>query len=166
MIDTTLERRMYFNGEVFNKQCPECHQPLVAEPCNIKLMVQLGDELESWVTNRHGGIFCPTCPVVVFDEQLLSTLVGEIVADNTKEARFFIVGIVDLSNPPADRTKRMEVEDLEIIYFLDREKDKYVLNKQKNRNINQPLRDNAPKIGRNDPCSCGSAIKFKKCCGK
>jgi SEC-C motif domain protein len=24
----------------------------------------------------------------------------------------------------------------------------------------------APKIGRNDPCSCGSGQKFKKCCGK
>lgn len=23
-----------------------------------------------------------------------------------------------------------------------------------------------PKIGRNDPCSCGSKKKFKKCCGK
>ncbi len=24
---------------------------------------------------------------------------------------------------------------------------------------------NGPKIGRNDPCSCGSGKKFKKCCG-
>ena len=24
----------------------------------------------------------------------------------------------------------------------------------------------APKIGRNDPCPCGSGKKFKKCCGK
>lgn len=24
----------------------------------------------------------------------------------------------------------------------------------------------APKIGRNDPCSCGSGKKFKKCCGQ
>lgn len=24
----------------------------------------------------------------------------------------------------------------------------------------------AVKIGRNDPCSCGSGIKYKKCCGK
>jgi SEC-C motif domain protein len=23
---------------------------------------------------------------------------------------------------------------------------------------------NAPKIGRNDPCSCGSGRKYKKCC--
>ncbi|MCV2403255.1 SEC-C metal-binding domain-containing protein [Marinomonas sp. C2222] len=23
-----------------------------------------------------------------------------------------------------------------------------------------------PKIGRNDPCACGSEKKYKKCCGK
>ncbi|MCA3041361.1 MAG: SEC-C domain-containing protein [Rhodocyclaceae bacterium] len=23
-----------------------------------------------------------------------------------------------------------------------------------------------PKVGRNDPCPCGSGQKFKKCCGK
>jgi preprotein translocase subunit SecA len=27
-----------------------------------------------------------------------------------------------------------------------------------------PFRREAPKIGRNDPCSCGSGKKFKKCC--
>ena len=26
--------------------------------------------------------------------------------------------------------------------------------------------DNFPKVGRNDPCSCGSLKKFKKCCGR
>ena len=24
----------------------------------------------------------------------------------------------------------------------------------------------APKVGRNEPCTCGSGKKFKKCCGK
>jgi SEC-C motif-containing protein len=28
-----------------------------------------------------------------------------------------------------------------------------------------PARQSAPKIGRNDPCSCGSGKKYKKCCG-
>ncbi|GAF75123.1 unnamed protein product, partial [marine sediment metagenome] len=23
-----------------------------------------------------------------------------------------------------------------------------------------------PKVGRNDPCPCGSGKKFKKCCGR
>jgi len=28
-----------------------------------------------------------------------------------------------------------------------------------------PVRHSEPKIGRNDPCPCGSGKKFKKCCG-
>ncbi len=29
----------------------------------------------------------------------------------------------------------------------------------------QPVRRNEPKVGRNDPCPCGSGKKYKKCCG-
>ena len=29
----------------------------------------------------------------------------------------------------------------------------------------QPVRNTGPKVGRNDPCPCGSGRKFKKCCG-
>jgi len=30
----------------------------------------------------------------------------------------------------------------------------------------KPITRSAPKIGRNDPCPCGSGKKYKKCCGK
>lgn len=30
----------------------------------------------------------------------------------------------------------------------------------------QPFRRSEPKIGRNDPCPCGSGKKYKKCCGR
>ncbi len=30
----------------------------------------------------------------------------------------------------------------------------------------QTQRHEAPKVGRNDPCPCGSGKKYKKCCGK
>ena len=30
----------------------------------------------------------------------------------------------------------------------------------------KPIERTAPKIGRNDPCSCGSQKKYKKCCGQ
>ena len=37
-------------------------------------------------------------------------------------------------------------------------------------NKEQPVQttvvNNDPKIGRNDPCSCGSGKKYKNCCGK
>jgi tetratricopeptide (TPR) repeat protein len=31
---------------------------------------------------------------------------------------------------------------------------------------NEPIVNRDPKIGRNDPCPCGSGKKYKKCCGK
>ncbi len=30
----------------------------------------------------------------------------------------------------------------------------------------QPIRRDEPKVGRNDPCPCGSGKKFKQCCGE
>ncbi|MEG1788855.1 MAG: YchJ family protein [Kiritimatiellia bacterium] len=30
----------------------------------------------------------------------------------------------------------------------------------------QPIHRETPRIGRNDPCPCGSGKKYKKCCGK
>ena len=32
--------------------------------------------------------------------------------------------------------------------------------------VTQTIQRNAPKLGRNDPCHCGSGKKFKHCCGK
>jgi SEC-C motif-containing protein len=29
-----------------------------------------------------------------------------------------------------------------------------------------PIRATAPSVGRNDPCPCGSGLKWKRCCGK
>ena len=31
--------------------------------------------------------------------------------------------------------------------------------------VNLPTVRDTPKVGRNDPCPCGSGKKFKKCCG-
>ncbi|PID78724.1 hypothetical protein CSB20_13710 [bacterium DOLZORAL124_64_63] len=32
--------------------------------------------------------------------------------------------------------------------------------------VNKPIKREEPKVGRNDPCPCGSGKKFKKCCGR
>jgi preprotein translocase subunit SecA len=33
-------------------------------------------------------------------------------------------------------------------------------------NRKKPVKRNNTKVGRNDPCPCGSGKKYKKCCGK
>jgi uncharacterized protein YecA (UPF0149 family) len=30
----------------------------------------------------------------------------------------------------------------------------------------EPPQNASRKIGRNDPCPCGSSLKFKRCCGR
>jgi uncharacterized protein YecA (UPF0149 family) len=30
----------------------------------------------------------------------------------------------------------------------------------------RPIVNESPKVGRNDPCPCGSGKKYKKCCGR
>jgi preprotein translocase subunit SecA len=32
--------------------------------------------------------------------------------------------------------------------------------------ITIPLKREMPKVGRNDPCPCGSGKKYKQCCGR
>ncbi|MFY9402446.1 MAG: preprotein translocase subunit SecA [Candidatus Omnitrophota bacterium] len=39
-------------------------------------------------------------------------------------------------------------------------------NNEKSRLLNPTVKLSSPKIGRNDPCPCGSGKKYKKCCGR
>lgn len=32
--------------------------------------------------------------------------------------------------------------------------------------VKEPVKRKSAKIGRNDPCPCGSGLKYKQCCGK
>ncbi len=47
--------------------------------------------------------------------------------------------------------------------IFDEEKQKELYREQK---ASQTVRNEGPKIGRNDPCPCGSGKKYKKCCGR
>ncbi len=49
--------------------------------------------------------------------------------------------------------------------ILDEEKGFFTEDENKRYStFTEPVRRDAPKIGRNDPCSCGSGKKYKKCC--
>jgi preprotein translocase subunit SecA len=51
-------------------------------------------------------------------------------------------------NPPTPGTRALEPEDNEVKLDL------------------APVRRDLPKVGRNEPCPCGSGKKFKNCCGR
>jgi HEAT repeat protein len=83
----------------------------------------------------------------------------------------------DIATARAGRPKLSE-EDLEEIFSAfstssdddDYEPERSPLNRVKAiedfNEVTMPFRREGPKIGRNDPCPCGSGKKYKKCCGK
>ncbi|NUM89707.1 MAG: YchJ family protein [Bdellovibrionales bacterium] len=50
-------------------------------------------------------------------------------------------------------------------YFVDGESHVHEEGKGHESPPQKPMVREAPKVGRNDPCACGSGKKFKKCCG-
>lgn len=87
---------------------------------------------------------------------------------------------IDLENLEKDSALKVTI-DYEKLYFnmLDAKADylfglpqwEGIFSKDKRREIQKDYRDSKTvvkevKIGRNDPCPCGSGKKYKKCCGK
>ena len=87
---------------------------------------------------------------------------------------------LDLEELTADEEITLEV-DLEKLYFnmLDAKAEylyslpqwEGIFSPEKRKEIQKQYREstmvrNENKIGRNDPCTCGSGKKYKKCCGK
>jgi uncharacterized protein YecA (UPF0149 family) len=62
--------------------------------------------------------------------------------------------------------KNNELHDA-FVFHIEDIKERMRLGTYKSRkSISKPVVRETPKVGRNDPCSCGSGIKYKKCCGK
>ena len=71
------------------------------------------------------------------------------------------------------RIFKMRPDDFSVasIHEIEKQKEKEMASLQVGGDISGPsdaatIRRAAPKVGRNDPCPCGSGKKYKKCCGK
>jgi uncharacterized protein len=60
----------------------------------------------------------------------------------------------------ADAPWLYELEEWNDIYTEDERKELYLAQKKSHTVVN------GPKVGRNDPCPCGSGKKYKYCCGR
>ena len=53
----------------------------------------------------------------------------------------------------------------EVEEIRQKQKQDYILSRGEDTPANQTIKRESEKVGRNDPCPCGSGKKFKKCCG-
>ena len=54
---------------------------------------------------------------------------------------------------------RQNIERIEVVK-------KQITNESDDSTVKQPKKNKEKKIGRNDPCPCGSGKKYKNCCGR
>ncbi|HQP28913.1 MAG TPA: SEC-C metal-binding domain-containing protein, partial [Syntrophales bacterium] len=54
----------------------------------------------------------------------------------------------------------------EVEEMRERQRQDYIMSRGEDTPASQTVRREEKKIGRNDPCPCGSGKKYKKCCGR
>ncbi len=153
-IDLSIRRRRYYSIECETMLCPECNSELIDEGCTILLEVKSNTDEGEFMTNLNGSHFCANCPVVVFDKEKVEQA-ARLGIKGEKNIQYLIAGIVDLNSIPKEK-KHLEIgtdeNPVPLIEFLP--------------NLNSPTVLKDKKVGRNEPCPCGSGKKYKKCCGR
>lgn len=155
--DLSISRRKYYSEDCGLNFCPECGQPLVEGSCSVLIAAKSDTDERDFMSNITGSHFCESCPVVVFDSDKVEQAARLIFRGGTN-IRCKIEGIIDFNKIP-EHKKHLQIgiegNPVPLVSFLPD------LNKR-----NKTTVVNDKKIGRNEPCPCGSGKKYKKCCGK
>ena len=153
---------MYWSDSLENCNiCPECGTMLNKEYKTYLVAVYIKKESDPYVTGNSGGYFCPNCAVVVLDKATFEDAVTVVAGTNKVGSfEFAVLGLVDYDAIPEDKRDEefgTKNNPLPLIQFKVQSK------KNPARNTKS---SSSRKIGRNDPCPCGSGKKYKKCCGR
>ncbi len=109
------------------------------------------EELKDGIGLRAYGQKDPVVQYRIEGFDMFDQMVEDIKFDVVK----LLLNIQKAQNLKREETARITSESLENLNDLD--------NTTKN---SQPVKNTTPKVGRNDPCPCGSGKKYKNCCGK
>ncbi len=151
--DLSIPRRRYYSEDCGLTLCPECRKPLIEDGCTVVIAVKSDTDEGEFISNMTGSHFCESCPVVVFDSDKIEEA-AKLGIKSDKNVRYLIGGIVDFNAIPKEKRHLeigIEENPVPLVHFLP--------------NLNKTTTVKDKKIGRNEPCPCGSGKKYKKCCG-
>jgi hypothetical protein len=162
----SIPRHMYWSTELENsKRCPSCRSRLKKIHQTYLLLVKTKREPDEFLIGCDGGYFCHRCPTVVLDKEEFTEMAK--ITTNAPYFGFKIVGIVDLDSIPEDKKDKLFDDDnpIPLVPFASINNISENNDSLANKSANKPMKD-SKKIGRNQPCPCGSGKKYKKCCGR
>jgi len=92
----------------------------------------------------------------------------ETLMDNIEKSSVSLFFRAELVAPPTQRepaVEKMSTQHQEVSAYNAGEAPAAMTNAPAPA-TKRPIQRDEPKVGRNDPCHCGSGLKYKKCCGK
>ncbi len=151
--DLSIPRRRYYSEDCGLTSCPECGLPLIKYNCTVIIAAKSDADEGEFMSNLTGSHFCKSCPVVVFDSDKIEQA-ARLGIKGDENLRYLIAGIVNFNAIPEEKRHLeigIEENPVPLVHFLP--------------DLNNTTIINDKKIGRNEPCPCGSGKKYKKCCG-
>lgn len=113
------------------------------------------DELKNGIGLRAYGQKDPVVQYRLEGFDMFDEMINDIKFDVTK----ILMHIREQANNQRQETVKITGAALEAIHSVDG-------GSKIGTDVDRTVRNEGPKVGRNDPCPCGSGKKYKNCCGK
>ena len=143
--------------EITSDQMRELERIVMLKVVDEKWMDHIDnmDELKNGIGLRAYGQKDPVVQYRLEGFDMFDEMINNIKIDVTK----ILMHIRAVGEAKRQETVKITGAALEAIHSVDG-------GAKIGTNVDRTIRNEGPKIGRNDPCPCGSGKKYKNCCGK
>ncbi len=152
-----LEAYKQKEQEIESDKLRELERVVMLKVVDEKWMAHIDsmDELKNGIGLRAYGQKDPVVQYQLEGSEMFEEMVNDIKFDVTK----ILMHIKEQENMTRQETVKITGAALEAIHDVDG-------GAKIGSDIDRTVRNDGPKVGRNDPCPCGSGKKYKNCCGK
>ena len=143
--------------EITSEQMRELERVVMLKVVDEKWMNHIDsmDELKNGIGLRAYGQKDPVVQYRLEGFDMFDEMINDIKFDVTK----ILMHIRQQREIKRQETVKITGEALEAIHSVDG-------GAKIGTDVDRTVRNDGPKVGRNDPCPCGSGKKYKNCCGK
>ena len=143
--------------EITSEQMRELERVVMLKVVDEKWMNHIDsmDELKNGIGLRAYGQKDPVVQYRLEGFDMFDEMINDIKLDVTK----ILMHIRQQGEVKRQETVKITGEALEAIHSVDG-------GSKIGTDVDRTVRNEGPKVGRNDPCPCGSGKKYKQCCGK
>ena len=155
--EQALEIYKQKEGEITSEQMRELERVVMLKVVDEKWMNHIDsmDELKNGIGLRAYGQKDPVVQYRLEGFDMFDEMINNIKSDVTK----ILMHIRAAGDTKRQETVKITGAALEAIHSVDG-------GSKIGTDVDRTVRNEGPKIGRNDPCPCGSGKKYKNCCGK